>query len=239
MAFPTVQTADTKNGTQTSNASNWTLTYPTNLASGDLLVLLAAVDGSVGSITLPGGWVTKGSTSSAVSRVLACKISGGTESGTFTFGVGASEQGGWRVFRITGWYGGSLGTADSDDADGLTSGFLQGAGGAGTDASAEVPSAAATWGSADTLWIGQCAVDASRTISGYPFADLQTADVSGGSTGATLGVCMKNSTQSSEAGGGAFSLSASDDWLTDTIAIRPAGATGNTYTKAGYGKESG
>jgi hypothetical protein len=223
MAFPVVQDADTTSGTVTSNSSSWTLTYPTNLASGDLILAFVAIDGDA-SCSWPSGWVHKRdviSPGNANSLELAAKISDGTETGTFTLGVGSTEQGGWRVLRITGWFGGSLGTSLGDNADGLRSA----APGNGSPSSTPDPPSEnpANWDVEDTLWFAACSVDTSRTISVYPLADRNTADVSGGAGGATLGLCSVNSTVAS-LDPSTFTISASDDWVCITVAIRPAAA---------------
>ena len=225
MAFPVIETADTKNGTVTSNSASWTLTYPTNLASGDLILVFAAMDGltsPVGGGTFATTFFQTGSTGSAVSIVIGKKLSDGTETGTFTLDLTASEQGGWRVFRITGWEG-TIGTS-MVDATGN-------AGACGAVVSAQSTTANPNppnldpnqWATEDTLWFACCGADTSRTISVYPLADNQTADVSGGSTGATLGLCSLNDAVSSK-DPGTFTISASDDWVAATVAVRPAAA---------------
>ena len=217
MTFPIVVDADTKNGTVTSNSASWTLTYPTNLASGDLILAFVACDGTpVG--TWPANWLGVGQSSGTAARLLlAKKISLGTETGTFTLGLSASEQGAWRVFRITGWEG-TIGTAFGNDAN---SGAAERTTTSGADANPNPPVLDPNnWATEDTLWFAACAVDTSRTISVYPLASRNTADVSGGAGGATLGVCTAESAVSS-LDPGTFTISASDDWAVATVAIRP------------------
>jgi hypothetical protein len=213
VAFPQIVDADTKNGVQTSNSLTWTLTYPTNLQSGDLILALLASDGNTLPVW-PLGFVQRDGNTGAVSLHWAKKLSGGTESGTFSVTLSASESGGWRVFRITNW-GGTLGT-DYTNGD-----ATRDLGTFDTNANPNPGEHSPTWGAADTLWIAACGVDTSRTISVYPLTGRNTADVSGGSGGATLGVC----TTESAVGfldPGTFTISNSDDWSTSTTAIRPA-----------------
>lgn len=224
MAFPTVVDADTQNGTVTSNSNSWTLTYPTNLAAGDLILAFVATDGAtVSAPTWPADWISmaQGNAAGASTLIIGKKLSLGTETGTFSLGLPANEQGAWRIFRITDWEG-TIGTA-----------FISGSSGAveGLSASAGSPSSTpdppnldpANWDTEDTLWFAACAVDTSRTISVYPLADRNTADVSGGNGGATLGLCSTNSAVSS-LNPGTFTISTSDDYAVGTIAIRPAAA---------------
>src|SRR3990172_7549288 len=108
MAFPQVSDADTQSGLQTSNSNAWTGVYPTNLAAGDLILLIGAADGTSGTLTgAPTGWGTFQNYGSEGSVRLWCaaKVSDGTETGNFTISLAASEQGCWRTLRITGWWG--------------------------------------------------------------------------------------------------------------------------------------
>lgn len=224
MAFPTIETADTKNGTVTSNSSSWTITWPTNLAAGDLILLFAGVDGSVGFSFPDGGWVSRVAivTGAATCGLLAKRIATGSESGTWTLTLSANEQGGWRIFRITGWHG-TLGTDFSNDANGGSVEANRASTG-GTSANPNPPNVDPfSWGTEDTLWIAGCSADTSRTISVYPLANNQTADVSGGTGGATLGLCTLNDAVASK-DPGTFTISASDEWTAWTVAVRPAAA---------------
>lgn len=224
MAFPVIETADTQNGTVTSNATTWTLTYPTNLASGDLILGFVASDGTA-SFGWPVGWtgqISQTDAGGAVTMGIAAKISDGTETGTFSLTIGASEQGAWRLFRVTGWFGSGIPTGSGltqVDGDGES---LVGARGASGLPNPPVLDPA-NWATEDTLWFATCAVDTSRTITGHSLPDNQTADVSGGAGGATLAIETQSSTVSS-LDPAAYSISASDDWVAYTVAVRPAAA---------------
>lgn len=237
MAFPTIADADTKNNVVASNASTWTLTYPTNIAADDLLVMFLGIDGGLYTPTAT-DWVRVDQTGNgtAVTLALLIKKAVGTETGTFSVSIGGSEQGAWRIFRIpaNSWYGGTLAGTGISNADGYSE-----AGASGSTANPDPPSDNPTnWDVEDTLWIVATGVDTSRTISVYPYAGRNTADVSGGSTGATLGLCTTTSAAAS-LDPGTFTISASDDWGCITFAVRPSATGGTTYTKAGWGKEHG
>lgn len=220
MTFPTIQTADTKNGVVAVNATSWTLTYPTNLASGDLILLFLSTDGAVASGSLPSGFTFRTFNSGANTLLHAAKVSDGTETGNFTYSQTNSEQGAWRIFRITGWFGGTVDLANAD-MNGLSWNQTN------TGSPSLTPDPAslnpANWDVEDTLWFAAISVDTSRTISAYPLASNNTADVSGGAAGATLGVCTTNSAAAS-LNPGTFTISASDDWAATVVAIRPASA---------------
>jgi hypothetical protein len=147
------------------------------------------------------------------------KVSTGAETGTFSVTMANSEQGAWRVFRITGWYGGALdATPGISSADGYR--WVQTTTGSPSSTPNPPSLDPGAWDVEDTLWIAACSIDTSRTISVWPLADRNTADVSGGAGGATLGLCTTNSAVAS-LDPGTFTASASDDWAAGTYAIRP------------------
>ncbi len=223
MAFPYLWDADTQSGTVTSNSASWTLTYPTNLVADDLILAYVSTDGNTATTpqTWPATWVhVENHSGGAVTRSIAKKKSLGTETGTFSLGLSASEQGAWRIFRISQWEG-TLGTAFTNDA---TGGAVPAAVAQGASATPGTPALdPAQWATEDTLWVCSLAIDTSRTISVYPLASRNTADVSGGSTGATLGLCTTESAVSGITPGG-WTISASDDYAAVSAAVRPGTA---------------
>lgn len=227
MAFPIIQTADTKTGTVASNSSSWTLTYPTNLAAGDLILAFVSTDGDTDTTpSWPADWVqlVSGASVRAQTLILAKKKSLGTETGTFTLGLPASEQGAWRIFRITGWEG-TIGTAWSGAGQGAVAGIASVPSSSDTP---DPPNEGGAWGSADNLWFAVCSVDTSRTISIYPLPDNQTADISGGANGATLGICTTNSAVAL-LDPGTFTISTADDWEAATVVVQPGAVTPPVY----------
>jgi hypothetical protein len=223
MAFPTIQTADTTTGT-TGNSTSWTITYPANIAAGDLLLLFIAIDGGNGRGTLT-AWSSLGVgiTNAASSMAFFKKVAVGGESGTFTYAPGSSESGAWRCFRITGWEG-TIGTTVVNDVDsGAVTSTITVTG--SPSANPNPPSLDPNnWATEDTLWFAACSIDTSRTISVYPYANNNTADGTAlGSGGATLGLCTTTSAVSS-LDPGTFTASASDDWCALTVGVRPVAA---------------
>lgn len=244
MAFPQIADADTKNGTVTGNSTSWTLTYPTNIAAGDLLIMLVATDGLNAGSTAPSGWeyAIVDQQTSAVTILCGRKLAAGSETGTFALPLSSSEQGSWRIFRVpaASWSGGSLPIfafqGAQVDGDGLSALAAFGA-----SINPNPPSLnPANWATEDTLWIAACAVDTSRTISVYPsnMPDRRTADVSGGAGGASLGVATAESAAASF-DPATFTISNSDDWSALTIAIRPAAGGAATNANAGVATGSG
>jgi hypothetical protein len=223
MAFPTVVDADTKNGTVTTNTTGWTLTYPTNLQAGDLILAFIGADGNSSSPSWPADWFAFHQGGGANTLTFAKKIATGSETGNFTVTFSTGEQGGWRVFRVTGW-GGNIGAGFANIV-GTSGDVVSSAVNTGTTANPDsINLDPANWATEDTLWFVAVSIDTSRTISVYPYAGRNTADVSGGSGGATLGICTTTSATSS-LDAGTFTISASDDWAVATIAVRPAAAS--------------
>jgi hypothetical protein len=230
MAFPTISDADTTYGTVTSNSSSWTLTYPTNIAAGDLLLAFIAVDGTPGAPSASGFYVqSRGSGANALQSL--SKKASGSESGTFSVSVGASEQGSWVVYRIPvgTWHPDSPGQLGNGSDTGLEGNSLD-----WTTSTSDTPDPPSlnpdNWDAEDTLWLAVVGVDTSRTVTDHSNWDnagfFGYADyISGGSNGATLAVARLESAAAS-VDPGTITISNSDDWVAATIAIRPAAASG-------------
>jgi hypothetical protein len=216
--YPIVVDYDTTSGTVTSNSSSWTLTYPTNIAAGDLLLAFLSMDGgAVSSPTWPAGWAgsTTGWTSTANTLLMRVKNAAGSETGTFSVTGLNSEQGAWAIWRIPAgtWYG--VNVLDNVATANATT----------SNANPDPPSLdPANWGTENTLWFAVMSADTSRTVSAYPSSpDTFTNTgslVSGGTGGATLAWARLEKNASS-VDPGTFTISSSDDWVAATIAIRP------------------
>lgn len=239
MAFPTIADADTTSGTVTSNSSSWTLTYPTNIAAGDLLIAMIAADGisgyaDWGAMSGAGSWwysfgslAMRQSSANAISVLY--KKADSALSGTFDIPLAASEQGSWSVYRIPAgtWYGGetqagfvSLSSGPQNATNVAVSGSTS------TSTTPDPPSLdPANWDAEDTLWLAVTSVDASRTVSAYPSSPDTFTNTgylaSGGNSGATLGWARLEKNAAS-VDPGTFTISSSDEWVAATIAIRPA-----------------
>lgn len=236
MAFPTMQTGDVQHGVVTSNSAAWTLTYPTNLASGDLIGAFLGMDGSPATCSFSdSGWTSifkQNGNASACCLWFGWKKSDGTETGNFTANLSAAEQGGWRVVRITDWFGDLSGTTNNGVND---SNGVKGTGTSGASTTPDSPSLnPINWAAEDTLWIALAGVDTSRTFSAWPSSyspgNNTWDDVSGGAGGASLSVAYRQFNTSSE-DPGTWTISTSDDWATNTFAVRPAAAAASVFTR--------
>jgi hypothetical protein len=219
MAYASVATSST--GTVTSNATAWTLTYPTSVAANDLLLAFVATDG-VTTATWPTGWIKAATiTDSGNSTTLhvAKKNGATTDTGNFTVTMSATEQGGWRIFRITGWKA-TIGTTFDNTTNSGSVEF----GGTATGASTSSDSGSlnpANWDTEETLWFSAIAVDTTPSVSTFPTgAGTTYAMTASSATSAGLGVASFNEYAASK-DPGAFTISSSDDWAAATVAVRP------------------
>ena len=212
-------------GTQTSNSTSWTMTYPgpsdiadggaNAIEAGDLIVINVARDGTTGTMSISGYTpLFQANAASASAGATLVKIASGSESGTFTFTPGASEQGVWRIAVLKGWWGT------------ISGGVEAGGSATGTSTAPNPGSFSPSWGSAANWWRAVAAHDnGATTFTGFPsnFPDNQFGDESGGSGGAGLGGATLIATATSE-DPNAFTLSASRAWRAWVVAVRP-GAT--------------
>ncbi len=225
MAFPTIASADTKSGAQATNSTSWSLTYPTNIAAGDLIIGMIGMDGGSVSLTWPANWVKitpiNGFGDGTAQIGNAYKIALGSETGAFTVTT-PSEQGCWRVIRIpaASWHG--------------TTAPEGGTGQSGSSANPDLTAFNPTnWDIEDTLWIAFLGTDGSVTCTGWPTGwkqdDLTTAgghtQASGGSTGAGLHVTYLTSAAAAP-DPSAFTLSGAEGYGANIIAVRPAAGGG-------------
>lgn len=236
--FPETRSATA--GTQTSNATSWTLSYPgagdildgggTAISAGDLIVVNVGRDGSSGTQSISGfTTLFDAAGDGACKGGTFVKVATGSESGTFTYTPGASEQGAWRVFVVKNWYGA------------IANGVEAGGSAQGTSVSADPGSFSPSWGSGKAYWRASCAHDGGAvTISSYPsgYNIYPNSDESGGGNGAGMGAAGITA-DTATVDPGTFILSASEQWVAWTIAVRASTANASvTGTDSGSGSDS-
>lgn len=205
MASPVIVGADTTNGTEAADDTTWTLTYPANVAIGNLLLACVVSDGYP-DITFPAPWTEllfvrrMGEVCLYVAYVYATSAL----SGTFNLTLDDAEQGAWRIFRITG--------ASTNVPEYATATY--------DTATPNPPLLIPSWGFGEYLSLAVCGVDGSQAISGYPsdMPDSQSADVSGGADGASLGIAADSDTLSQK-DPESFTAGGADEWVAATIMI--------------------
>jgi hypothetical protein len=228
--FPQIKGSVSSSGTVTSNSSSWTITYPSSgIAANDLLLLIIGVDGNPNPTTPTNWFLMQQNTSTANKVVLYGKIATGSESGTFSWTVGASEQGAWKIIAIDAntYPAGVPATVQNlfvrefspvSDATGSTSadpGILD-LNDANVLGSTQLPK----WD--PNFWIAIAGADSTATFSSGPggnFTGFETV-TSGGSNGASYAFAYDVTTTGLSNNPGAFTLT-SEQWATMVVAIRP------------------
>lgn len=228
MTAPAVQDADAKTGTG-AGATSYTLTYPTNLVAGDLILIRAAFGGTVTPSAT--GFTVIINTSSAV---VMARTSDGTETGTFTLSIGGTARNAaWRVDRVTGWYGGTLNagtTSNTSDGIEATTSVQT------STTTPDPPAVTPAWGSADDLILlmvsgGQSGI----VVSAYPANYTNGAS----DTTNTLFATARRSITGTTENPGTFTLDTATNATTGrttTVALRPATAV--TLAETGSGADA-
>lgn len=213
-AFPQVQTVS--NG-DTAPGTSHTLTLPTSIASGDLLIAAAgAGDGDTPSITWPGGWtgIYDCLTNDSLGRIsVAYRVANGGEGASISVTTGSSTRTSYVIYRITGHNSTAPAVGTCAPATGT---------------SADPPALTPSWGAKDTLWfavLGYADSSGARIISAYPanYTNGIDQDVAISFTGMSIGSARRELNAGSE-NPGAFTVSDSVTRHTsNTIAVEPSG----------------
>lgn len=224
MAFPVEQTADRQTGTVTVASTTWTLTYPTNVQRGDLIVVILAID----AVGAPSGPVASGFTGrmsglaagTVVRGWTEVKYADGTESGNFNVALNASEAGAWAVLRISNWFG-----VDGNDERtwhiSLTDGSAVN-GGLASGTSTNPTAGTANphcWGAEDALWIDMCFFDGSAICTGPTPSGSTGGTTVRAANEAGLAFAFREQSVASQAGS-AFTLDSSVGWTAYRLVIR-------------------
>jgi hypothetical protein len=212
-AFPTVETTSVGFSATTASA-NHTVTLPSGVVAGNLLVTCVAGDAFITGFSWPAGWTESHDTDQG-NVVLSCayRVADGTEGASITVASIGSDLSAYMAYRISGQHASSapeVGTAT-----------------VGASTTPNPPTLAPSWGGEDTLWLVVAGLANSHHISAFP-----TSYVSGiqppanGSGKSAIGSAQRALLVTSE-DPGPFSVPSGGSWAAQTIAIRPAGAGGN------------
>lgn len=204
----------TSTSEETSNTTTHTVTMPSGVTSGDLLIALIAVDAASDETITMTGWTSLFSTLATDSETAVFyRVSDGTEGASETFTTSGSEQSTHAVYRISGYSGTpEAGTPNT-----------------GTSTTPNPSAVTPAGGSNDYLYIAVMGSDGSGsgapTVSGYPtgYTGSQTT-LSGTGLGSTVvAMATKQTTASTTDNPDAFTQSGGTDWVAATIAITPSG----------------
>lgn len=209
---PSVATVAGNN--QNANATTHTVTLPSGVTDGDLLLVFMSFDGTFATPpTWPGGWtqiISEDHTAGDPRYVqIYCRVASG-EAATFDVSTGAaSERSAHTAYRITGFHSGGCASVEALHAT-------------GTDTSPDPPELTPSWGSANNLWFAFAGHnDGSVTVSGYPSTYTNGRNDRADSTaGIGIGTAYKTGTATSD-NPGTFTISSSMYWVAITAAVRP------------------
>lgn len=229
MAAPVIAATATS---ASESATSHIVSLPSGIVSGNRLVARFSSKAGADNAGFPLGWnkvfsVGVGGTTDAG---LDCyyRDADGTEGASITVTTPGATDSAHIVDRITGH------AATAPQA---------GIAASGTSANPDPPNLAPSWGAADTLWLGCISVKNDISVSAYP-SNYTYVQTSKGSVAPSAVHCASAARQlnASAEDPGTFTISASNPWWANTVAIRPlvsysvaaaAGSYGITGTAAG------
>jgi hypothetical protein len=220
MAFPAVRSISTGSGS--SSSGGMSITLPSGYQTGDLLIVCAGFDGTIGDTPAVEGVIESGTgwtkrldlNAEANQFTIYEKVADGTDS--LSVGLvnnSVTEAGNYIAVAITGF--------DTGTARAFVGQRHLDVGGGSTSATPTTPSHTPAFGAEDALWIATCSWDnASRTLSSYPtnYPDNRTQFGSlSSSVGTALATRDLNTTTESAQ---TFTISAGDQWAAVSIAVK-------------------
>jgi hypothetical protein len=214
VTFPVI--ASISGGNRTTDSTTQTVTMPSGVTTGDLLIAILCCDGNP-TFTWPAGWTSlqAGASNSNECRIEArYRVSDGSEGASIAVTTSASEMMAFNAYRITGYQGVPESTAGNT-----------GASSAAPQVSAALnPSA---WGTEATLWMPVVGYDVGQSFSASTDF-MVTAGTSNGpnqradnANGVGLAVHAHTEERASLLPP-PFVLNAARPWRCFTIAVRPA-----------------
>lgn len=213
MAFP--QVASTSSGNSGANTTSPSLTLPSGITAGDLLIMAFCVDSTTPTPTWPSGWTQIFThTATEIQLQARYRIADGSEGASISLTTGNFGSC-YFGYRITGH--------DAATAPATTG---------NTTSNNNQPNPASLnpsgWDIEDTLWIAMCGWDNGTTsLSSYPtdYSSNQLTNRWNNSDGVGIAAATREVAAASE-DPGVFTISTSIRWAARTIAVRPAAGGG-------------
>jgi hypothetical protein len=205
-SFPVVESVT--GGNNNSNATSHTVNLPAGIVANNMLVVVFSSDGNP-TITFPAGWTPlfQQANGTAVKLGVWYKIAVGTEGATITVTTSVVERTAHTSYRLSTVHAWQImcGTATT-----------------GVTTQPNPPSSTPIYGAKDYLWIAVCGYDVNRTVSTYPtnYANGRN-DYANNAAGCGVGSARRELNATSE-DPGVFTISASDDWVANVIAVENA-----------------
>lgn len=210
MTFPVIASSNT---TADTSSTSVTVSMPSGISAGDLLIVFCAQD-AIGVITQSGGidWtkIEQNANSTIVSQAIFAKIADGGDSLTLT--STDSQDFSCVAVRITG-----------HSVSNVLTDIFKGVAATGSDAAPDPPNCNAIT-TDDWLWIEMFAADDDDDTATYwstnysAVAQIQSAN----STSSCLCAVASRELNASAENPGVMAMAAAEEWITQTIAIPPA-----------------
>lgn len=200
--FPTVVTTNTSTG---ASSSSHTVSLPTGIVSGNLLIAFCALNDDR-THTWPAGWteLTDADTGNIVASV-AYRVADGSEGSTISVSLGGGSSTSAHItLRITNY----TGTPEAGTPVG------------GTSTTPDPPSVSPSWGSDEILVLAFASSRTSSVASAAPSGYGNLITVANGSNPAAA--CARLEVTASSENPGTFTLPGSVEWQAQTICIRGA-----------------
>jgi hypothetical protein len=192
------------NGGSDTTGTSHTVYLPSNISSGNLLLVFFSIYvSSVPTITFPGGWTQLYNTtySTYVRSGAWYRVADGTEGATITVTTSTNASSAHTSYLLTQY-----------------SGTPEGAAATGSSAAPDPPNLTPSWGAKDTLWFAVCGTGAfGGSVTSYPtnYADGKLYLYTSG--GNATAIRQLNAASENP---GAFTLSSSAFWVAGTVAIQ-------------------
>jgi hypothetical protein len=211
VVIPTVQSR--ASSTVTSDSTSHTVSLPSGIMSGDLLISAFCSDGNP-TITWPAAWTefaTGTAPSNAAKLSIAYHKSDGLEGASITVTTSASEQSSHVTLRIAGAKDPAIRAPEASTA----------ASGSTTqpDASTVTP----TGGSKNYLWLAVAGVDVGNvfTLGGLPSGYANSTKASTGTAAGTNVVSCEKTSRAASEDPGVYTLVSSGGWAAFAVAVHP------------------
>lgn len=200
-----------------SSATAHLVNMPASVTAGWLLLMGFGFSPDT-TVTTPSGWsIVAAKITDTATQIVYGKVADGTEGGTTVDVVtGVARPAAAQVYAISGW-GGTLATN-------VVSGGGNTSGGTPTNAP-DPPEVSWTWGALDELFIVFAHATATSTFTAAPtnYTDLTTTQAaSAGSANWMASARRAVTADASPEDPGTFTLSATELWVANTIAVKPA-----------------
>lgn len=201
--------------TSVSSSTTPSISLPSGIVAGNIILIFASIDTSSSTITTPSGFTQIATNTTPDKMYIWAKVATGSEGTSISTTASIARDQGYVSYRISNAYG----TIDSTGI--AVSTVVVASSGTTVNPASLTPS----WGSANNLWIATCNMDGGdRDVTAYPTNYTLGQVTSGNTAGPTstdVAACARILTASTE-DPGAFTFVRNGAFAAYTLAVRPA-----------------